>query len=172
MTDLKLRFCEEYLIDLSIVNAAKRAGVQGDNPHIVGWQFMQDEEVQARIEHLKLKRSERTAITSDRVLMEIARLAFSDIREYYNEDGSLKNVHELSDDAAAALSSIKSDELFDWVEGKKVFTGYSKEIKPYAKDGALEKLMKHLGEYDKDNSQLRPLIPKTISVTIIPPEKE
>jgi len=172
MTDLKERYCEEYLIDLSIVNAAKRAGVQGDNPNIVGWQFMQDPEVQDRIEELKRIRSERTGITADKVLREVARISFSDIREYYNEDGTLKNITDLSDDAAAALSAIKTEELFEMDGRKKVFTGYSKEIKTYDKPASLEKLMKHLGLYNKDNEQSRPVLPKTMAVTIVPPTPE
>ena len=40
------------------------------------------------------------------MLKELARIAFFDRRKLYREDGSLKSMHELDDDAAAGLSGM------------------------------------------------------------------
>jgi terminase small subunit-like protein len=53
------------------------------------------------------KRAKRTEITQDRVLKEIARLAFSDVRATSDEAGHLKHPGELDDDAAAAIAAIE-----------------------------------------------------------------
>jgi phage terminase small subunit len=44
---------------------------------------------------------------ADRVLLEIARLGFSDLRRLFHEDGRLKGPHEWDDDTAASISSIE-----------------------------------------------------------------
>jgi len=156
MTDKQLKFAQEYLVDLNATQAAIRAGYSANTAAEQGYQLLNNEDVSGHICGLRLKQQERTDITADKVLKEVARLAFSDIREYYKEDGTLKNIHEVSDDAAAALSGLDVDELFEMEGRVKVFTGYSKKIRLHSKTDGLEKLMKHLGLYGKDNSQKIP----------------
>src|SRR3546814_6731932 len=45
--------------------------------------------------------------SQDRVLQEIARLAFSDLRNLFDAQGNLIPVSELSDDAAASLAAVE-----------------------------------------------------------------
>ena len=52
-----------------------------------------------------------TEITADRVLKEIARPAFLDIRKAFNADGSLKPIHDLDDDTAAAIAGLEVSEI-------------------------------------------------------------
>lgn len=150
MTDLNKRFAEEYVIDYNISNAGKRAGIQGDNVRIVAWQMLQLDEVKQYISELRDGQSERTMVTADRVQAEIARLAFSDIRDYYDKDGQLLSPKQLSDDAAAALAGIEVDEIFD-KKGNKL--GETKKVKLYDKLNALDKLARRLGMFSEDNSQ-------------------
>lgn len=147
MTELQKRFCEEFIIDCSITNAGKRAGIQGDNVNITAWQIYQIPEVKDYISELRMGQSERTMVTADKVQAEISRLAFSDIRDYYNEHGYLKLPHELTDDAAAALAGIDIEENF--MMGDKI--GETKKIKLYDKLSALDKLARRLGMFDADN---------------------
>lgn len=158
MTELQRRVAEEYVACHNISLAAKRAGIQGDNARISAWQMLQNEDVQDYIQQLEADISSRVGITAEKVKREIARIAFSDIRDYYTEEGTLKQPGDLSDDAAAALSGIEVDELFGFnpMADQKEKIGETKKIKLYDKLGALEKLMKHLGEYERDNSQLKP----------------
>lgn len=157
MTEQRQRFADKYFETLNGKDSAIYAGYSEATAKQQAWELLQEDEVQAYLQVLRAELYKRTGISHEKVLKEVARLSFSDIREYYNEDGTLKPIHELSDDAAAALASIKCDEIFEMVNGKKVFTGYQKEIKPYDKLAALEKLAKHLGLYEKDNDQLRPV---------------
>ena len=48
------------------------------------------------------------AIDRDRALQEVARLAFSDVRELFDEHGNLRPIHELPDHVAGAIASIKT----------------------------------------------------------------
>lgn len=53
---------------------------------------------------------ESLGINTARVLRELTRLAFSDLRALYNSDGTLKAPQEWDDDAAAAVSGVDVEE--------------------------------------------------------------
>jgi len=55
-------------------------------------------------------------ISTTRILEELARLAFFAIRNYFDEDGRMKQVSELTDDEAAAIVGI--EEIINGYEGK------------------------------------------------------
>lgn len=158
MTDKQLKFAREYLIDLNATQAAIRAGYSANTAAEQGYQLLNNEEVSTHICELRAKQQERTDITADKVLKEVARLAFSDIRSYYDENGFLKLPKDLSDDAAAALAGIEIDEIWAGTLGGKEKVGETKKVKLYSKSDGLEKLMKHLGLYGKDNAQKLPTI--------------
>lgn len=153
LTELRKRLAEEWIVDFNAQKAGERAGMTGDNIRISAWQMLQDADIQEYIEQLRELQAKRTFVNADKVQSEIARLAFSDIRDYYDENGLLKTPHDLSDDAAAALAGIEVDELYEMVNGTKRFTGYSKKIKLYDKLSALDKLARRLGMFKEDNDQ-------------------
>jgi phage terminase small subunit len=84
---------------------------------------------------------EKCAITQERVLREIARLAFFDVRKLFDAEGRPKPVHELDDDTAAAISQLDIDEL-----GRVKYRLADKGVN-------LERLAKHLGLFERDNAQ-------------------
>lgn len=156
MTDKQLKFAREYLVDLNATQAAIRAGYSSNTAAEQGYQLLNNVEVSAHICELKLKQQERTDITADKVLKEVAKLAFSDIRSYYDDNGFLKLPKDLSGDAAAALAGIDIDEIWAGTMGGREKVGETKKIRLYSKPDSLEKLMKHLGLYGKDNAQKLP----------------
>lgn len=97
--------------------------------------------VSSRIEMLREKAEVAAVVTRERLLREIARLAFADPRRLVNESGAMVPFHELDDDTAAAISSVEVDEY-----GKVKYKLWDKGV-------AQEKLAKHLGLYEKDNGQ-------------------
>lgn len=104
--------------------------------------LMDDGKITARIKELQGKAADRAEITAERVLREVARLAFFDIRKIFNDDGSLKKVFELDDDTAAGIAGIEAIDIGG--EGQLMI---SKKFKVADKNAALEKLCKHLGLY-------------------------
>lgn len=89
------------------------------------------------------KLEQKFDITSDKVLTEVARLGFSDIRKLFNEDGSLLPMNELDDHTAASISSVEIDELFEGSGKDKIQVGFTKKIKLWDKKGSLELLGKY-----------------------------
>jgi phage terminase small subunit len=64
-------------------------------------------EVRTEIDRLDEAELRDLGITPGRVLREIARLAFSDVRQLYDETGALKPPHALDDDIAAAVTAVE-----------------------------------------------------------------
>ncbi|MEW7854788.1 terminase small subunit [Pseudomonas chlororaphis] len=141
LTAKQQRFVDEYLKDLNGTQAAIRAGYSAKSAAVIAAENLIKPNVQVAISEGMQQRSSRTGITADRVLQELGRLAFLDIRKAYNADGSLKPVHELDDDTAAAIAGMDVAEIGS---GEDVI-GFVKKIKLSDKKGALELVMRHLG---------------------------
>lgn len=141
------RFVEEYLIDLNATQAAVRAGYRGD-PNTIGPRLLVNVGVRSHIEAAMKAREQRTEITQDRVLRELARIAFFDLRKLYRADGSLKAMHELDDEAAAVLAAVDVVEVAKVsIEGGEVVhtPEFTKKVKVPDKVAALALAMRHLG---------------------------
>lgn len=136
------RFVEEYLVDLNAKQAAIRAGYSPRSAEVTGHRILRDANVDAHVQARLQKRSGKTQITAERVLTEIARLAFVDPRQAFDDNGRLLDIKQIPDDVAASLASIEVDENRD-MQGN--FTGYTKKVKFWNKVSALEQLCKHLG---------------------------
>ena len=105
--------------------------------------------ISKRIVELRGATSEELLVSPVSVLREYARNGFSDIRKLFEKDGSLKHIHDLDDDIAAAVSSIE-------VVTKSVGHGeveYVAKVKLWPKNPALESLGKNLGLFEKHQIQ-------------------
>jgi phage terminase small subunit len=98
--------------------------------------------VSIRIKELQLASAAEAKISDAKTLKEIACIAFFDPRKLFNEDETVKFIHELDDSTAAALASFELNKV-----------GKPTKVKVFDKNSALEKLCKHLGLYEKDNTQ-------------------
>jgi len=142
----RARFIEEYLVDLNGSAAAIRAGYSESRARITASELLAKPHIQEAIAAAKAERSERTQITQDRVLKELARIAFGDLRAMFTEDGALKGPAELDDDTAAAIASI---EVVVRPSGERdedgnVIIEHVHKIKAWDKNTALTNLARHL----------------------------
>lgn len=109
--------------------------------------------VARRIKEIQAERAERLAVTKERVINEIARLALFDPRSLFDDKGVPLPIQELPGDAAAAIAGLEVLETFEGSGDDRTFIGYTKKYKLADKNAALEKLAKHLGLYEQDNKQ-------------------
>lgn len=139
-------FCREYLIDLNATQAAIRAGYSKKTAEWQGPQLLTKTHVSAAIQEGIKKRSDRTETTADMVVAQLVRFSFSDIRKIFNESGSLKSIHDLPDDVAAAVMSIEVVEKLGGLdaEGNRQVE-YVHKIRLVDKVKPIELLGKHLG---------------------------
>ena len=94
MTKKQKRFVDEYLIDLNATQAAIRAGYKaknGQRASEIGHELLQKTQVSEAISEAIAERSKRTGINADRVLLELARIAFVNADDVINaKDATLK----------------------------------------------------------------------------------
>lgn len=156
LTKKQKLFVEEYLIDLNATQAAIRAGYSPQTAYSIGEENLKKPEIKNSIEKALAERSKRTGINADRVLTEIAKIAFMNPADAINfSDGSVKQ--SASRDDLACIQSVK------------IKTSYSetgetieKEVKMYDKKSALELLGKHLGMFS-DKLKVEGAIPVVIT---------
>lgn len=146
LTPLQEAFCHEYLVDMNTKNAFKRAGYKasGDDERRNIHRLMTNSRIQERIQDLVEERSRTTDITAKRVVLELGRIAFSDLREFmsWGTDGTRwRDSDELTDDAAAVVSEIYETER-EMDDGG---TYRTKRFKMHDKMAALKELAKHTG---------------------------
>jgi len=145
------QFCKEYIIDLNATQAYIRTGYASKNPHKTASILLTKQDIQAEIQVQLEARAKRTHITADRVIQEIANIALIKESEFYNEDGSVKYLSQLTPEQRASLTSyqFKTVKVGDDYEEVPVFRVQDKMK-------ALEMLGKHFGIFEKDNSQSKP----------------
>lgn len=137
-------FCDEYLIDLNATQAAIRAGYSVESAGSIGNENLKKPEVRACIEKAMAERSKRTGINADRVLRELARIAFVNAADVINFD-SATIAEGASEDDTAAIASVKVKTI-PTADGE----GVEREIRLADKIKALELCGKHLGMFKDD----------------------
>ena len=149
LTDKQERFVQEYLIDLNATQAAIRAGYAAGSADVEGCRLLGNAKIAVAVAEAQAERSERTKVTQDRVLLELARIGFSDLRNVLTPGGYLSMPSDWDENTAAAISSIEVvtrpaggvDE-----DGRKEIEHVHK-LKVWDKNSALEKIGKHLGMF-------------------------
>jgi phage terminase small subunit len=99
-------FVREYVIDRNGTRAAIAAGFSAKSARNKASQLLGEEWVQEQISKKMKRLLEKADITAERVMIELARVAFSDVRGVFDENGALKPIHTLDDDVAATISGI------------------------------------------------------------------
>lgn len=168
ITEKQKRFVDEYLIDLNATRAYKAAYPSVKKDEVAASaavRLLRNVKVQAYMKERQKKIQERTEVTQDRVILELARIAFSngsdfakvvtkprkrmvwnDQTQEYEEKEIEEQFVELVDtdalpvDKRAAIAAIK--------EGK-----YGIEVASCDKVKALELIGKHLGMF-KDKVEI------------------
>jgi phage terminase small subunit len=130
-------FVKEYLVDFNATQAAIRAGYSPKIARSQGSFLLTNHDIQSAIKVETDKRANRLEITADKVLSEIARLAFSDARKLFDSNGDLIPIHLLDDDTAVTIAGIEVTEI-DTGEGKPLTR--LKKIKRWDKTKNLELL--------------------------------
>lgn len=146
LTAKQQRFVEEYLIDLNATQAAIRAGYSIKRASEIGYQLLQKTTVSEAIAQAMAERSRRTGITQDRVIQELAKIAFAKMTDFAEWDGKgvrFRDSGKLSEEDAACVAEVTEQEIeFDWGIKR------TKKIKLFDKVAALEKLGRHLGMFN------------------------
>jgi phage terminase small subunit len=157
--DRRERFAIEYIKDLNATEAAKRAGYSPKTAYSQGSRLLKNVEVQNKIRELNKRAEDEAVVCAADVLRELGRIALCDIREAFNEDGTLKGIKDMPANVRRAISGFDVDESADMgLDGKvvKVLRKQTKKVRFWNKGDALNTLAKHfhlLDDKPQDNDQ-------------------
>lgn len=157
LTDKQKRFVEEYLIDLNATQAAIRAGYSANSAMEQGWQLLQKTSVSQAISEAQAARSARTEIEADRVLRELAKIGFSDIRNVIRWRANVTQLVQDEDTGEERLAVTNEVQLMDSADISSDAAACISEIsqtdkgalkvKLYDKRAALVDIGRHLGMF-------------------------
>ncbi|MEK4473335.1 terminase small subunit [Paenibacillus sp. FSL R7-0048] len=139
LTDKQQKFVDEYLIDLNATQAAIRAGYSVKTAKEIGAENLSKPHIRARIDERLAVLSRRTGINQERIMRELARIAFLNAPDVVNfSDATIRD--DASEDDTAAIASVK----VKTIPGQDS-DGVEREIKFADKIKALELLGKRYG---------------------------
>ena len=155
LTDKQEAFVHEYLIDLNATQAAIRVGYSVKTADVIGCENLTKPNIQQAIAERMAERSRRTGVNQDRVVLELAKIAFVRMTDIVDDHGRIKGT--ATDDDLACIESIKYKESDNEFGGS-----VEREVKIGSKLKALELLGKHLGMWN-DKVDLNITTPIVIS---------
>lgn len=141
MTPKQERFVAEYLVDLNATQAAVRAGYSAKTADTQGPRLLGNVGVSGAIAKGQSRVLAKAEVTAERVLKELGRLAFSDVRKLFDDKGNLLAIKSLDDETAPAVAGVEVVKRnVDSGDGK---TDDIHKIKIWDKPRSLEMLAKH-----------------------------
>jgi phage terminase small subunit len=143
MNARQARFVAEYLVDLNATQAAIRAGYSPATAKQMGTENLSKPVIKHAIEVEQAKSLAATGLTRERVLEEMRRLAFADMRGFFNEDGSLKAIREMNAEQGSQLAGLEV--IIKNAEAGDGHMDRVHKFKLWDKTRALEQLAKHFG---------------------------
>lgn len=121
--------------------------------------------IKARLAYKQNEIAKASGITAQKVVKAFAEIGFCDPAEVIDEtNGQIKDIHTIPANIRRAISSIEVTEEFSGKGENKEFIGFTKKIRFWDKNKALESLAKHLGLFAEDNGQKRPEIVPSIVI--------
>lgn len=175
-------FADEYLIDLNATQAAIRAGYSVKTAQMQSSRLLSNVMVSAYIAEAMKAREERTEITQDMVLRELAKIGFSDIRKVVRWGATELRTTEDKDGESVTepyhgLRMIAADEIDDATAAAISEVSESREglkVKLYDKRSALVDIGRHLGMF-KDKGPAEPETPEPTATApeyVLRPDEE
>ncbi len=150
LTPKQQRFVDHYLVDLNATKAALAAGYSEKTAKSAASRLLTNVNVRAEIDQRNATLATQLEVTRDRVINEIARIAFGDITDVIKWGRIKVAVSEATEipEAVYDIDLVPSDELSEdatraIAEIRRTRDGVT--VKMHNKLAALEALTKHLG---------------------------
>lgn len=136
--DKRTRFAYEYLKDRNATQAAIRAGYSESCAAAQGSRLLKDARVMAIVGQKVEAVLTELEVDGERILKELAKIAFADLKGAFDEAGNLLPLAQIPDELRGAIGTIEATEGGE--DGGRV-----RKVKTWEKVKALELLMRHKG---------------------------
>lgn len=154
MAERERLFIEAYIANGGDgAKAARAAGYASSGAKARAQTLLKRPNVVKSLAERRAKLARKFELTSEAVIAELSKIVHADPRRLFGDDGKMLPMQDWPDDMAAVVASVETDELFEGKGKDRKFIGYTKKVRFWDKNSAIEKAMKHLGLYEKDNRQ-------------------
>lgn len=165
LTPKQKLFVKEYLIDLNATQAAIRAGYSEKTAAVIGAENLIKPNIQAAVQKAMNSREQRTEITQDKVLNELAKIAFSNGTDFARVTTQMHKKRLWDDEAQEYVEKEVEEQFVELIDTDKLSPDkkaaiaeisdgkFGISVKPCDKVKALELLGKHLGMF-KDKVEM------------------
>lgn len=137
------KFVNEYAKSGNATQAAIAAKYSKKTAYSTGPRLLDNVEIRQAIDTLLTKATEKAELTVAEVLAEMRNVAFFDIAQAFNTDGSLKEIGEMDEKTRRIISSLETDEIFAGRGGARKKIGVTRKLKLADKMKALEMIGRH-----------------------------
>jgi len=159
LTPKQKKFCLEYLVDLNATQAYLRTFKSVKSPNAAGVEahkLLRNPKIITYLQSLQGKQQERTEITADMVIAELAKCGFANIEDYLDVDEDVGTVRckgfgAMPKGASRAIQSIKEKRVICKTKNKSedMILDSTFEFKLWDKVKSLQLLGEHLGIFTK-----------------------
>lgn len=152
LTDRQIRFCQEYVIDLSSKEAALRAGYSKRSAKHIGSENLTKPIIQQEIARLQKGISIKAEMDAKYVLKKLKDILEADVTEFI--DMSKEELKGLPKEVRTLIKSMTSTTTKFGAHNEHEKTVV--KIVLMDKDHALDVVCRHIGFFSEDNSQKTP----------------
>jgi len=153
LTDKQNRFVDLYMIDFNPRKAAEGAGYSPWTIKVARDRILNNPRIRAEIDKRKIEDKQRYADLDDKIIASFEKLAFSDTKSIFNDDGSLKPISEIDDDMMYAIESVDTETKFEGRGAQQEEIKVTK-VRMSKRIEALRELARIRGLYELDNTIL------------------
>jgi phage terminase small subunit len=112
-TAMQRLFIEAYLVSSNITKAAIAAGCKERSAHAVGWKWFNKAAIRAEIDARLASTLDRYAVTSERIMRELALIAFGNIGDFIAVQDGGSAIVDFGTATPEQMASLKSIETID-----------------------------------------------------------
>lgn len=153
-------FCQAYVRLGSMTEAYKEAyNCTNAKQRTIGVKasiLLKTDKMAVRVKQIRDELEDRNRVTIDELVKNLANMIRFDPAQMYDENGGMKLIHDMPLEVRQMITALDIDQLYDGFGKDREQIGMIKKVKLINKLDAIEKLMKHLGAYEKDNNQRTP----------------
>lgn len=143
LTVKQKKFAKLYAATGNGAKSARAAGYSKHSDDEIAFENLRKPQVKKAIHEALEESLAKAQLKSDHVIEQLRRIAFSDIANAYNDDGSLKHPKDMDEETRAAVQGIEIDEIK--VGRERIKIGETKKLKMLDRTKAAELLGKSFG---------------------------
>jgi hypothetical protein len=121
--------------------------------YVESCRLLQNPKVSLRVKEIEDKIKEQEVIKLDEILVKLSNRVNLDIREMFDDNGTMKSIKELTKDQAMFISSFDVSEIWGTVNKSRQQIGELKKVKMESIKDMLDMLIRVYGGYAKDKEE-------------------